>query len=321
MANFQLDPKRVVINSPEQHPLQYFNVKANGAWEPVVVAADQPAADILVISGFAKLFSGQVTKAIGRKGIAALPQISTLTIGAGFAAAIGTDKEFTLKLQFKSLNLESENANWDGKFGRPRTFPFIVKSGDSVTDIATRIVNVLKLDQNLREVYLSEISNAAGVITFKTKHGGLELKAYVEETTTATFAITQPAFGGRGSYEVMKNVRIETPARIYPYSFDTAEIPVKGQLYSSYEFYQTVQRPDLSNSSVANGGPVAGSYGFEMFINQTTSASVITAITKWLNANVPSRTMWPATTPAGTIGETPTVQSAIAADPYTTGLV
>ncbi len=321
MSNFQLDPKRVVINSPEQHELEYFNLIANGSWEKVTLPDDQPTAKVLVISGFAKLFSNQVTRAIGRKGIASLPQISTLTLTTAFITAIGVGNELTLKLRFRSSNLESENANWDGRFGRPRTFPFIINVGETVTTLATRIRQVLDEDKNLTQMYLSSITNSEGVITFATKRGGLELVAFFEETATGvTSAIIQPAFGGRGSFEVMKNIRIETPARVYEYSADTAQLPIKGILYSSYELYQTVQRPDLSNASVANGGPISGSYGFELFINQTSCPALIADLTKWINANVAGREMYTATTPIDTLNEAAVVTAVVDVTPFTIGL-
>lgn len=322
MSNFQLAPMRVIINSETQHALEYFNIKANGAWEKVADPANNPTAAILRISGFADLFAGKVTKARGAKGIASLPEISTLTFAANFLTAIGAGNQFTLVLDFKSTNLEVENANWDARYGRKRFLTCIVEAGDTVTTLAARVAEVIEEDQNLMEVYLSDVTSALGVVTLSTKRGGLSVKAYVEEDAlNAVQAVTQPAFGGRGSYEILKTVRIETPARVYPHSMDDKELPVEGHLYSNYEVHQTVARPDLSGPSVANEGPISGSYGFELFVNQTNCPAFITDLTKWLNANVANRTMYPATTAAAAVADTPTVTTVVSITPFTTGLV
>lgn len=322
MANFDLAPKRVIINSPDQHALQYFNIKANGAWEKVANAANNPTAKILRISGFGDLFASTVTKARGAKGIAGVPEISTLTFGAGFLTTIGAGNQFTLRLDFTSSTLDSENANWDGRFGRPRYLTGLVKAGDTVTTLATRIKEMIEEDQNLMEVYLQSVSSAAGVLTLTTRGGNIKVKAYVEEDrVNAVQAITQAAFEGRGSFEQLKTVRIETPVTNEPYTIDGVQLPIKGQLYSNYQVDFTVTRPDLSGASVANEGPVKGIYSLELFINQTSCAAYIAELTKWLNANVANRTMYTATTAGATVNETPTVATAVDITPFTTGLV
>lgn len=326
MANFQLGSKRVIINDPEQHPIDFFNIRANGSWERVTDPADFATAKIMRIAGFGDFFAEQngkgAVKARGAKGIASLPEIATLEIAAGFINAIGVGNEFNLVLHFKSTNLEVENANWDARFQRKRTLPILIVAGETPTTLATKIVNTIQHDHNLLEVYLESATSNAGTITLTTKRGGLNVKAYVEETATGlTFTVTQPGFGGRGSYEMLKTVRIETPANTYPYSMDDREIPIKGHLYSNYEIHQVVERPDLAHATVANGGPVQGKYGFELFINQNTCASVIALITPWINANIPHRTMYPATTPAGTINETPIVATAKGTAPFAVPIV
>lgn len=326
MANFQLASKRLIINSPEQHPIDFFNLKANGAWEKVTDPATFATATIMRIAGYGDFFaenSGKGTiKARGAKGIASVPEIATLTITADFITAIGVGNEFNLELQFKSTALEVENANWDARFGRTRTLPFIIDAGETPTTLAAKIIETIEYDQNLVEVYLASATAALGVVTFTTKRGGLNIKAKVFETATGlTFAVTQPGYAGRGSYEYLKTVRIETPANIYPHSMDDHEIPVKGQLYSNYELHQVVERPDLSNGSVANGGPIQGKYGWELFINQTSASAVIALITPWINANVPHRTMYGATSAADSLTETPTVATAKAITPFATPIV
>ena len=298
-------------------------------------ASDLARAGMLRLEGFTDLepttsANNKTLSVVGAKGVAGQVQISTWTI---VASSVTPGDTLTIAVEIASENFEAEFSSYLSNYKEMKYYNIGLKTGDTATTIATRLVQAI--DQDLDEGRdLISATNAAGVVTVTGKSNTISFRV-VEITgtdatagdITLTEVVTQTNYAGRNTYEQLKSLRLETPSTVYPFAQDIVkgQLPIKGAKYSSYLIEKEVTREDLQGSSMANDGDIKGKFRFQIFLNETTCGDYISALTQWLNANVATRKMYASTTAADALTQPePNVTSAVAVDaiaPFTTPLV
>lgn len=336
MANLEKGAKQLVLNAADAHPLAFHKKNAAGAY--VKQAGFDATAERLVIEGFGQLEKGKATVARGAKGVAAQKQESRVNVAALAVGAVGG--ELTIKFKIKSFNLEAELMNWNSEYKDFKSYVIPIVSGDTNQTIAQKLKH--SIDQENQDPYTSlltagtiyengsELAMPAPDGTFNlpvlAARAGFEFELIVEHDAqtqgdvSVTMTTQKKAYEGRGSYRQMNILRLQTPGRMEPYSFEQEELPVKGAKYSNYVVTFTVDRPDLNGGDV-HGGKVSGTYQLEVYANEASCAAWIVDFTKWLNANVAERHMHKADTADEVLaGDAVTSASAVEGTPFTTTL-
>jgi hypothetical protein len=308
-----------LATSPDSGP------DAEGAgFNPAAVATDETIAqaNLLRILGFGDFEGADIVEVLGAKGVAGVKQVSTLTLSA-LTATAGT--ELIVDIEFASADLRGEFASHLSDYKRKKSFVVPILAGDTVTTVAARLVADIQGIIDAGWAAWITASSAAGVVTITSTDAEITFKITTRGTAvvTAAFATTTAGYEGRNTYEQLKALRLETVNCAYGEEFKTKQVPQKGAKYSSYIIKKTVSRPDLVGLTGALGSIPSGVHEFEIYINEATAASVITELTKWLNANVAKRTMYTSTTAAGVLGGDPVDAQTVvdSTEPFTTGLI
>jgi hypothetical protein len=351
--SFQLGKKTLVINDPAQAQFLYYAKLASGVktlvetsdafgtafgnlstspdgaqtsegtdYSPSQIsdAAAVAQADFLRILGFGDFDKADIIDVVGAKGVAGQKQVSTITLSA-LTATAGT--ELIVDLEFQSADFRGEFASHLSDYKKKKTLVVPILSGDTVTTVASRIVADIQGIIDSGWAPWLTASSAAGVVTLTSTDPLVTFKATFGGTAvvTAVFATTSAGFEGRNTYHQLKGLRLETVLGEYVEDFKAKQVPVKGAKYSSYIIKKSVSRPDLSGIQGALNNIPTGVFEYELFINESSASSIITELTKWLNANVAKRTMYTATTASGVLGgDSSTTASTVASSPFTTGL-
>lgn len=287
-------------------------------------------ADIMRIQGFGDFEGASISEVIGTKGCAEQKQVATITFaGSGYTGLVGS--EVTVAIKFASTNLEGEFATHLSDYKRTKFFTLTIASGETATTLAAKLVAEINHLNEGGFLQFVTATSSAGVVTITGKVGSVSWASTFSGSATGTAAltaveaVTTVAHEGRNTYEILKNIRLQTSGSVYPHALDQVamQLPVKGAKYSSYLITKTVSRPDLTGNGGLNSSVGTATFQYLLFINETTCAAVISNITKWLNANAPVRKMYTATT-AAAILSADTVVSATSVDaaaPFSTPLV
>lgn len=339
MSNFTLGFKTQIINSNKQNVARFFKKKENGfefigsaedftgdASDALTMAAKIAAADRMIIEGFAVFNKGSVKSAIGGKGIEGQETEVSITFGTNAPAEL---QEFEVRLTLKSLNMDSELARFDSNFERTFYYPLIVKPSDSPAAIIARFEKTI-LEEGFQErPYFKIVSKTATTIVIRTNGVGQEIKVTATGTAvtfgkvTVSSSVTKPGYLGRNNFESLKGYRPETDATLQPLNYNDIKrqgLPVPGALYSAITLDQSFERNELHGSTMVDQD-IAGSTGFELFINETLTQYLL-AVTSWINANVPIRQYFPATSADEAVASPETVEkfTEVSQAPFTTGL-
>jgi hypothetical protein len=205
-----------------------------------------------------------------------------------------------LPLYFESDNTEAEmasGANYLYTFRRPRYYSVFIAAGETATTLAAKIRDAVNADQYKTQVTLTATS-AAGVVTLTARSNGLRFyintdnvsgtsygNAVTSGHVTQTFATTQNGYEGRGTYQQLKTVRLQTESNVYPYSPDLKQQAINnGNLYSTYRITQLIQRPDLGGNVGLNAIPT-GTFEYLLYVNQTGANTAGVKLDTWFNAN------------------------------------
>lgn len=341
MSNFSLGFKSQIVNSESQNIARFFKLKTNGngyelvgtsasftgdASTPGTEANNIANADRVVIDGFVTLDKGKIKNAIGAKGIVSQKPEIVLTFGVNNVTEIS---QFNLKLKLTSPNFDSELARWDANFERSFNYPLIAKPGDTPADIIARLKESILADTFQYRPYFAIVAEDATTITLTTNADAFGMEAIAEGESvnqgkvTVSYAVSKAGYEGRNNWDTLKGFRVETEATLQPLNPNDIQrqgLPVPGTLYTSLTFDKDVERPELHGSVMANGKQT-GDYSFQLFVNQGLSTYLL-SLTSWINANVASRSFYPATTPALATASPEVVNNftAVAAAPYTQGL-
>lgn len=310
MANFQLGAKVVIVNNEEDFPLVSYTKQADGALKKDENFSSD--ADRIALLGYGEFDKGKVFKLIRGKGVAGQVQKGTITFGG---ASLEAGDEITVKIKAKSENLEQEFERPDGTYVREQAYQLIVKAGDDADALAARLKAAIDQDAESGR-NLIDVSVADEVVSYDGKGNGLSYDVTAEGAKiqsggiTVTHAITQEAFEGRNTWLQLNRLRLETPARVYPYSMDTKELPIKGHKYTSFLFSKSVERPDLQGSSMVNQR-VGGEFQYEIYVNETNCAQLISDLTDWAEKWVEEVIKYDADTPAEALAEPEIVVSEV----------
>lgn len=300
-----------MLNAASENPLAFHKKNANGAY--VKQAGFDAAAERLVITGFGQLDKEKISVARGAKGVTPQKQESLVNFSASdIAAAVGG--ELVVKFKVKSFNLESEFAQWNAEYKDHKTYVLPVAAGDTAETLAEKLKH--SIDQEHQDPYTGLLVTGAvaevgttGTFNLPVSaiRSGFEFELIIEHDAktkgkvSASFSTQKKAYEGRGSYRQLNILRLQTPGRMQPYSFEQKDLPIEGDLYSNYIITFNVERPDLHGSAVANG-QVAGTFQLEVYVNESRCAAWVTDFTKWLNANVAERHMHKADTANEVLG-------------------
>ena len=342
MSNFSLGFKSLIINSDAQNIARFFNLKAGGAGYELVgdhtqydegsgdfddsVAADLVTAQRVVIDGFVTLDKGKVKNAKGSKGIEGQKPEIQLTFALSGVTEL---TQLNLKLRLASQNFDAELARWDANFERNFDYPLIVKPSEAPAAVIARLEESINSDGYQERPYFKVVSKTATTINITTNFPASSITAIPEGEAvlngkvTITQTVIKKGFEGRGNYTMLKGFRMETDATLRPMQTQDIQrqgLPVPGKLYTCITFEKDFERPEIHGNAMVNATHV-GDAAFELFIDESLE-NYITAITRWLNANVAAREFWPATTVADATASPETVNkfTAVAASPYTDGL-
>ncbi len=295
------------------------------SYSPADSADDETIAqaDLLRILGFGDFTGAEIAEVIGSKGILGVKQISTLTFTVDTPVA---GQEFIAKITFIGSGLRGDLATHLSDYKKYRSFVVVASSADTATTIAAKLKAQIDAEIEGTLNYLT-VSAAAGELTFTSTDAEVTFSisssgtAVDAGTVTAVFATTTAGYEGRNSWTQLKGLRLPTVNGPFAEEFKTAQVPVKGAKYSAYLIKKNVSRPDLAGFGGGLNSIPTGQFEFLIYINETQSA-YITALTKWLNANVARRIMYTATAASDAIAaENPTPTTVVdSSEPFTTGL-
>lgn len=330
MANFQLAPRLYIANTSKDIALLFQTLGANGyaATADATNATEltrrtaQAGADRLKITPLGDFNADAIKNLSATRAVPeTLHEINT-TFAVG---ALGVGKELFLKVEYRSSDKLAVLAQWDhNRYLKTKEFQIITKAGDTAADIADRVYEQMDLDKYLIGVdqmfFVPSHTADTAVINFKAQDPSITLTITLEDpagdsgVTIANATVAQ-GYTGRGTYHALETWRLATDVTVRPYAgtgeYDgnSNELPVPGRLYASLLFEQEVERPDLSNGSVVNGGPVKGVYAWHLYINEELGEQ-IKSIIAFFEANTTVKTFYPATTSAAaTAAETPEANS------------
>lgn len=279
-------------------------------------------ADMLRIVGFADLVGADIQEVIGFKAVPGQNQISTVTFTVG---SLKPGEEIKVDIDFSASDLRGEFATYFSDYKRKRSFVITAKTGDDAPAIATKLVNDIKaLKDSGWSSWIDATSNA-GVVTLTGADPNIAFSVSVDGDAagvTATVAVTQKNYEGRGTWEQLKSLRLETVLCPYGEPVKIDQVPIRGAKYSQYKIIKRVSRPDLAGlDGTINTVPV-GDFELELFVNESLTG-YISDLTKWLNANVAKRTMYTATSASSVLsGDSATVVTSVdSTPPFTNPLV
>lgn len=333
MPNLQIAPKLAIVNSENQFPLTFHTKQADGSFRASTTVSN--TADRIVLGGFAQLTKSALISAVGAKGVAPVLHQQRITIApiADVAAAVGG--QATILIQLKSNNLQSEFEGPYASYKRGVPLLVEVRAGETAQSLAQQIKDNIDRNTETAQQFItaSEVITEMGdtdnnattpdaptgsySVIISTSYEGVEISTKVEPDNTfkgkvtITSAVEVQGYEGRGSYRQLSAVRLQTPARVYPFSGDTEELPVKGDRYSSYLVTFHVDRPDLAGGATINQS-VGGDFQLHLFINETRAAGLITNLTGWLNTNAPTKLQYTATTAAAALAQPEATSTTIA---------
>lgn len=352
-------PNVLIVNSAAQAELVFLAVLASGAKRPVEsgdnfgasyanlstspdtqtaegtgyspIGTDAASgleianADMLRITGFGDFLKGEVIRAEGSKGILPQKQVSSVLFAVSSPVA-GT--EVTLEVALVGNSFAGELASYSSDYKKLIRKTTVVKAGDTADDIANRFVAQFQSDSYRNgDLYLTAAKGATATVVFtavdprNTFTFKLTGSAPDAGTVSQTTTVNTPGFPGRNDWNQLSGLRLETVMYPYAEQSNVLQLPIRGAKYSRYVITKTVSRPDLKGlDGTINTVPV-GNFQWEIYINEALSQYIID-LTRWLNANVPVRVMYTATTAAAAIAaENPTPTTAVGTTPYQTPLV
>jgi hypothetical protein len=325
---FQLGKKVLIINDVDQARLLFYAKLASGARtlvETDTTAETVAQADMLRILGFCDLVGSEIIQAIGAKAVPYQKQISTITFTLP-TVVIG--QEINVNIVCESDDLRGEYASHMSDYKKPKVFTLVVKAGETATTLATRLA--AQISAVIESGWHSPViaTSAAQTVTLTSTDAKVSVTATFSGSAveagnaTGVFTVTTPAFSGRGLWDQLKSVRLETVNGAYVEDFKAKQVPIRGAKYSCYVIKKNVVRHDLQGTGGGLNSIPSGNFEFEIYINESLS-SYIADITKWLNANVAKRTMYTATTAAGVLGGDPKTDAVTidAVAPFDTPLV
>jgi hypothetical protein len=320
--SFQLGPKVLIVNDADQVPLKYYSKDADGT-ETLLGAAD-PEAVQLKIEGFADLEGADIAEVIGSKGVSAQKQVADITLTI---PTVVVGEEVIVDLEFISDDLRGEYASHLSDYKKKKSFILVVKAGETATTLAAKLK--AQIDAMIDSGWACPVtaSAALGVVTLTSADAKVSFVAAFSGSAidagnaTGAFAVTTEGFSGRGLWDQLKSVRLETVLGAYVEDFKAKQVPQKGAKYSTYVIKKNVSRPDLKGFSGGINSIPSGQFELVLIINESLAA-LITEITEWLNANVASRTMYTADTPAEVLaGDAKSSAAAVDVTPFHTPLV
>lgn len=358
--SFQLGRKVLVVNDAEQAKLLFYAKVASGvknlietdddyqtttAFDKLATSPDGAAdaegtgfspaststneavaqADMLRILGFGDFEGVDIVEAIGAKAVSGQKQSSTLTLTI---PNVVVGQEVNVSVTFISDDLRGEFASHLSDYKKPKVFTLVVKAGETATTLATRLVAQIQSTIDSGWASWLTASNVAGVVTLVSTDAKVTFSVAVSGSAidagnaTGVFATVTQGFSGRGTWDQLKSVRLETVNGAYVEDFKAKQVPIKGAKYSSYVIKKRVSRPDLKGQAGGINSIPSGDFEFHIYINESLS-TYIAALCKWLNANVAKRTMYTATTADAVLdGEDITSATSVdAATPFDTPLV
>lgn len=278
-------------------------------------------ADMLRIVGFADLVGSDIQEVIGFKAVSGQKQISTLTFSVSNLQA---GEEVIVDIDFAVSDLRGEFATHLSDYKRKRSFVIVTQAGDDAGKIAARLANDLKSIKESGWAAWIDATVNSNVVTLTGSDNNLSFTVRVNGGTSgvsATFATTQKNYEGRGTWEQLKSLRLETVLCPYGEPVKIDQVPIRGAKYSHYKIIKRVSRPDLAGlDGTINTVPV-GDFELELFVNESLSG-YIADLTKWLNANVAKRTMYTAQSASAVLsGDSATVATSVdSTPPYTSPL-
>ncbi len=255
---------------------------AGGAGTAIVIAD----VDRLTITGFATFDRGTVTYASKTRGVAGQKQIATVTYVVTTATA---GQEIFLPLWVESENTEAEMASasaYLSPFKRIRYFSVVVETSDTATLIAAKMAAALNAEAYKQGTSFTATASA-GVVTITGPNNGTRFGISTDNVSGSGYgnaissgnisqvlAVTQSNFLGRGTYEQLKTLRLQTEANIYPFSPDLAQQPLKSALYSCHRITKTVNRPDLGGGDGINVQANGGVFQYVIYVNEAATATL-----------------------------------------------
>jgi hypothetical protein len=330
MANFQLAPKLYIANTKKDLTLLFFTLAAGG-FKQATIPADDPnttgtnehtsavaAADLLKIVQSGDFLASNIKEFSAARAVPGTKQVEEVTFAGSSlkAGSIGS-----LKVTFSSVDKPSHLMNYDARdYSRSERFQIVINAGDTPTKVAELVekqINALAYKLKL-EGFTTVRSGAK--LTLTAIDETIRLKAELSmENPDSNLSITtntvSKQYTGRGTHHELKTWRIanDTNSRPYagtgPYDGNSNELPVEGRLYSSFLIKQSVERPDLSGSSMVNDGPIKGDFEWHLYINEELKEEVQDIVT-FFEANATVKNFYPAKTAnEATAAETPEADS------------
>lgn len=323
MANFQIAPHMTVINKADKLKLLFYTLLSSG-YQQTAIPVDDPGttgvdehkaaienASLLRILGIGDFPGDKIKSLRAQRGIPGTKEVSTFTLST---SGMQAGKECFVIIKQISTDLPPELQGPDPRdYSKPHRYQIVTKAGDTATSIASRLKTEVDAEDTGITFRLFDMSVAGGVLTFTSRHEALTLEVRVEGEAvdagivSGVHAVTTKGYPGRGNYHALKTWRIETDANSYPYALHREELPETDAVYTSLLIRATVERPDLSGSSMVNDGPIKGEFEWHLYINEKLTAE-IRDLVAYFEAKAAEKAFHPAKTSA-TAGNGETVET------------
>jgi len=291
MGQITLGHKKILVNSDAAFPLTFWDANYN------VVAPT--AARYMRIEGFNTFDLNTIHNVDGYRGAAGFAQVFTSEAatysGTSFAGPIPANTIVRLEFEFKAgLRNSGEYSRFMTYDGKTEVLQLLLQPGETVATFNAKLYNAIRSDvtSGLRELLNTPIPPAlVGTFlpdgtatsiaslpifcidnnlsfTLKITSDNRSLPSpFVQLAPTAFNPIVNPSFIGRGNYDVLKNIFIDSYERM-PYSMDRDITPVRGALYTYIKLHTIVARPDLGGG-VAPDQITTTENRFEIYINES----------------------------------------------------
>lgn len=274
MAILTTGTKDVLINSAADFPVVFTTENASTGVNET--AASPAAADRMTIRTFTSsakpALIGSVHAERAQAAVKHRLTVDAAQAGQITVASVPVGTPIHIQIKVNELSFKGEHHRSNSRFGRNIWLTVHTSvANESAASILQKIHTSISGRQDLfaeassveSDAFLISSSFAGGVLTLEAldaqKEFVIELTDEVRfdspSSAVPVFApvIAARAYEGRGTYENMLPLRLQTSVTMEPYhSQQQLELPVRGAKYTAISWEQVIDRPDLGGGDVAD---------------------------------------------------------------------
>ncbi len=278
--------------------------------------------DALEIHGFAKIRKSTIKKfKVGRAIVGQVQKTKLKVAGSGVVAG----STAVVRLKLKSSNLESEFAKFHPEYFVEKRYQVTFNTTLNYVEFLKDLKALVDKDVELgfQQYITAELYDNTNVVNtaaptsilFTSTVPTIDFDVFVELPTglTLTFIADKPAldtdgpavivqesYEGRGVYEQLRHMILETDGNIYPYSEKNNKVPVKGAKYVEFYIEMTSSNTEVGNDIVGQQ-PTNTVQPLWLYLKEGDCTVLINNISRFLDMSTAPGEFWTGSTVA-TVG-------------------